>query len=150
MGEWTKRRCGLSRRDNRTQPGVLTPGGRIKDGPALKGRQKLIPHIDRNPLHGTTFYRPVRAAFRYECVLGLKPQAKSCYPFGIKFVSPLRPFAHSPTRPFASGSLPRARRCSRCRCRQRNHRQTAVGLPGITTTVSSLRGILKIVFPIDC
>jgi hypothetical protein len=63
---------------------------------------------------------------------------------GVPRFSPYQGLAHSPFR-----SLSRARRWSR-RCRQRNHRQTAIGLPGIASAVSSFRGILEIVFPIDC
>jgi hypothetical protein len=62
----------------------------------------------------------------------------------------IRPFAHSPFRPFASGSLRRARRWRRGGSRQRNHRQTTIGFPGIASAVSTLRRILKIIFPIDC
>ena len=58
--------------------------------------------------------------------------------------------AGSPSLNSLNSLLPRARRWSHRRCRQRNHRQTAVGLPGITAAVSSFRRILKTVFPIDC
>jgi hypothetical protein len=82
---WSRRRRQpsgrfLSRRDYRTQPGVLTPGTRPKKCPALKGQQIVV--IDGSfgqVLHicGTGSTAPVGAArFSYRH-LGLKPQAQS-------------------------------------------------------------------------
>jgi hypothetical protein len=81
----------LSRRDGRTQPGVLTPGRGKKRGSALKkGRQENLPGGSprENRLHWTTL-PPFRAGSFDGLTWGLKPQAESCHPFGISSSQPL-------------------------------------------------------------
>jgi hypothetical protein len=89
---WTmtwSRFCGqhsfLSRRDYRTQPGVLTPGTCPKM-PALKGRKiGVIDSTLRSLFPGRAFVlRPFRAARLFSSHLGLRPQAESLSPFGTK------------------------------------------------------------------
>jgi hypothetical protein len=79
-------RLALSRRDYRTQPGVLTPGNPPTPRFALKGRKifeidgslgkalRSAAAPDPPPLQGGTF------SDRHP---GLKPRAESYYPFGI-------------------------------------------------------------------
>ena len=84
----------LSRRDYRTQPGVLTPGTDIKDvRPEIGGREVSALDAERDLLKSAylssnnpqpIFRRPFRAGPYCQCVLGLKPQAQSCSPFGTK------------------------------------------------------------------
>ena len=74
----------LSRRDNRTQPGVSTPG-MPPTRPTLKGGRKSVIEgsLDQRPFLRQSFCRPFRAVRRSYPYLGLKPQAESYYPFGI-------------------------------------------------------------------
>jgi hypothetical protein len=73
----------LSRRDYRTQPGVLTPGTDIKDvRPESGGREVFALDAERDPQQ--IFCRPFRAGPYCQCVLGLKPQAQSYSPLGTK------------------------------------------------------------------
>jgi hypothetical protein len=42
----------VSRRDDRTQPGVLTPGYRCRKRPALKGQKIVAAEIELGSIHG--------------------------------------------------------------------------------------------------
>ena len=75
----------LSRRDNKTQPGVSTPGTH-RWRTALKGRQN---RGSRTHLR-SKYLRPFRARRDVRGFLGLKPQAESYYPFGIRSKIPFR------------------------------------------------------------
>jgi hypothetical protein len=75
----------LSRRDLRTQPGVLTPGRNKKD----THPEGVADWIFRDDLTGKRnwgrrFCHPFRAGLDMGGFPGLKPRAQSCYPFGIK------------------------------------------------------------------
>src|ERR1700722_3593629 len=77
----------LSRRDYRTQPGVLTPGTDIKDvRPESGGREVSALDAEGDPQ--PIFCRPFRAGPFCQCVLGLKPQAQSYSPFGTMNSTP--------------------------------------------------------------
>jgi hypothetical protein len=89
----------LSRRDYRTQPGVLTPGNPPTSRPALpvrrsfgmrdeggKGRRIFL--IDRSlgkalPTAAAAVLPPIQGGTFFDRHPGLKPQAESYYPFGI-------------------------------------------------------------------
>ena len=79
--DWTN----ASRRDLRTQPGVLTPGTRpITNRPegAEDGNSDLpfVWSVSAYVKH--RFYRPFRVGSFFNRHLGLKPQAESLSPFG--------------------------------------------------------------------
>jgi hypothetical protein len=106
----------LSRRDSRTQPGVLTPGA-YKKKRRPEGAVEAMPQVcktlikravDQNclpPLQGGSFLA---------CSPGLKPRAESCSPFGTKTsVIPVRKIeatrvstSAKVVRPFGSLALP--------------------------------------------
>jgi hypothetical protein len=90
----------LSRRDNRTQPGVSTPGT-DKESARPEGAEDIVPlaHLSMQAL-GTTLYRPFRAMSFWVANPGLKPRAESCRPFGTNCEKPncmLRPVHQIPT-----------------------------------------------------
>ncbi|MBV9878387.1 MAG: hypothetical protein JO025_26890 [Verrucomicrobia bacterium] len=76
----------LSRRDYRTQPGVLTPGIDKKKSRPEGGGRTIAPDYmgvfkqtdDQN------ICRPFGAGLGLGTFLGLKPQAESCRPFGTE------------------------------------------------------------------
>src|SRR5690242_12768356 len=72
----------LSRRDNRTKPGVLTPGS-VKKAPRPKGAED-ISSASHSPAHGagTIVYRPFRPRSSWVGNPGLKPRAEPYCPFG--------------------------------------------------------------------
>jgi hypothetical protein len=74
----------LSRRDRRTQPGVLTPG--IEKRTARPEGAEDTRSAFRLPKREwlTHLCRPFRAGPSCAGYLGLKPQAQSCSPFGTK------------------------------------------------------------------
>ena len=87
----------LSRRDYRTQPGVLTPGtdkkGTRPEGGGREAFSALDAERDPQRISAAPFLlRPLfpelrrtsRAGPYCQCVLGLKPQAQSYSPFGTK------------------------------------------------------------------
>jgi hypothetical protein len=78
----------LSRRDNRTQPVVLTPGS-DKESARPEGAEDTVPlaHLSMQAL-GTTLYRPFRARSFWVANPGLKPRAESCRPFGTNCGNP--------------------------------------------------------------
>jgi hypothetical protein len=89
----------LSRRDNRTQPVVLTPGS-DKESARPEGAEDTVPlaHLSMQAL-GTTLYRPFRARSFWVANPGLKPRAESCRPFGTNCGKPdctLRPVHQIP------------------------------------------------------
>ena len=72
----------LSRRDDRTQPGVLTPGvdkGRIRP----EGAAEWIVMPQMRKKSGTVCLPPFQGGFVACIIPGLKPRAESFYPFGI-------------------------------------------------------------------
>jgi hypothetical protein len=75
----------LSRRDCRTQPGVLTPGN-DKNLTRPEGAEdiRLVIRAPADRLE-TTLFRPFRARPFWAANPGLKPRAESCRPFGTKF-----------------------------------------------------------------
>src|SRR5258707_4134936 len=93
---------GLSRRDVRTQPGVLTRGSDSKNNPPQRGGRVGAGRADL-PTEGnfrTKIYRPFppsslilelrrtgRARLNVDVFPGLKPRAQSYSPFGIKTFS---------------------------------------------------------------
>ena len=74
----------LSRRDYRTQPGVLTPGTDRKGTRPEGGGREAFSVLECRTRSSTNFCRPCGAGPYCQCVLGLKPQAQSCSPFGTK------------------------------------------------------------------
>ncbi len=94
----------LSRRDYRTQPGVLTPGNTPTPGPALpvrrssgmrdeggKGRKIFL--IDGSlgkalRTARTPVLSPLQGGTFFDRHPGLKPRAESYYPFGISSTNP--------------------------------------------------------------
>jgi hypothetical protein len=106
IGRNTKR-CGvigfrqdLSRRDDRTQPGVLTPGGDQKKDPPQRGGR--IGRLEERQASKWNFGRIVCRPFPPSSLIpelwrtsragpktgtnpGLKPRAESLSPFGTKF-----------------------------------------------------------------
>ena len=93
---------GLSRRDVRTQPGVLTPGTDPKNNPPQPGGRVDAARTDLPPEGNfrTKIYRPFprsslipelrrtgRARLNVDVFPGLKPRAQSYNPFGIKTCS---------------------------------------------------------------
>ena len=73
----------LSRRDYRTQPGVLTPGNTPTPRPALKGRKIFL--IDGSlgkalRTAGTPVLPPLQGGTFFDRPPGLKPRAESYYP----------------------------------------------------------------------
>jgi hypothetical protein len=85
----------LSRRDVRTQPGVLTPGTgqKIARPERAEDIRSAASCLRTNRLL-TTFYRPFRAGSFSVVNPGLKPRAESLSPFGTKafeIVSELTP-----------------------------------------------------------
>src|ERR1700726_2043584 len=74
----------LSRRDNRTQPGVLTPGT-DKESARPEGAED-IGSLVRSSMQalGPILYRPFRARPFWIVNPGLKPRAESCCPFGTR------------------------------------------------------------------
>ena len=81
----------LSRRDYRTQPGVLTPGNTPTPGHALKGRKIFL--IDGSlgkalRTAGTLVLPPLQGGTFFDWHPGLKPRAESYYPFGISSTNP--------------------------------------------------------------
>jgi prepilin-type N-terminal cleavage/methylation domain-containing protein len=82
---WAIASFDLSRRDV-TQPGVLTPGGDSKNNPPQRGGRVDAERPDL-PTEGnfrTKIYRRFRAMPDVDMSPGLKPQAESYHPFGIK------------------------------------------------------------------
>ena len=65
--------------------------------PALKGRQTSRPRFYLAPSRHTKFCRPSRAGYLLYRYLGLKPQAESCYPFGISQTDPIAGCIASPS-----------------------------------------------------
>jgi hypothetical protein len=79
----------LSRRDNRTQPGVLTPGT-DKESARPEGAEDIVPLVRLSmEALGTTLYRPFRARPFWVANPGLKPRAESCRPFGTNVGNPI-------------------------------------------------------------
>ena len=74
----------LSRRDYRTQPGVLTPGTDRKGTRPEGGGREAFSVLECRTRSSTNFCRPCGAGPYCQCVLGLKPQAQSYSPFGTK------------------------------------------------------------------
>src|SRR5258708_34961488 len=100
----------LSRRDCRTQPGVLTPGN-DKNLTRPEGAEDIRLAIpgSANRL-GATLYRPFRAGPCWDHNPGLKPRAESCRPFGTNSNRTLRDLAMR-CRPVAAAHRI-ARRCA--------------------------------------
>src|SRR5260221_3678322 len=89
----------LSRRDCRTQPGVLTPGtDKTLTRPEGAEDIRLAIRGSANRL-GATLYRPFRAGPCWDHNPGLKPRAESCRPFGTNSNRSLRDLA-TRSRPF--------------------------------------------------
>jgi prepilin-type N-terminal cleavage/methylation domain-containing protein len=79
----------VSRRDVRTQPGVLTPGTDQKNDPPHRGGRTVGPLGKQVPnSRGIRDFvcRPFRAVSIMDRYPGLKPRAESCHPFGINSV----------------------------------------------------------------
>jgi hypothetical protein len=81
----------LSRRDYRTQPGVLTPGNTPTSRPALKGRKIFLIDGSLGKALGTAatpVLPPLQGGTFFDRHPGLKPRAESYYPFGKCSTSP--------------------------------------------------------------
>jgi hypothetical protein len=74
----------LSRRDNRTEPGVLTPGTDKKTSRPEGGGRTVVSDFGDVPKQSVdqNILRPFRAPPGPALFLGLKPQAESYSPFG--------------------------------------------------------------------
>jgi hypothetical protein len=72
----------LSRRDDRTEPGVLTPGT-DKRRSRPEGAVGWIITRQMRGMSGTDCLPPSQGGFVMWIIPGLKPRAKSFYPFGI-------------------------------------------------------------------
>jgi hypothetical protein len=74
----------LSRRDNRTEPGVLTPGTDKKTSRPEGGGRTVVSDFGDVPKQSVdqNILRPFRAPPGSALFLGLKPQAESYSPFG--------------------------------------------------------------------
>jgi hypothetical protein len=133
----------LSRRDERTQPGVLTPGNPKKKVPPRRGGRRFLPN--GRPINETAnrYLPPLQGGWSSDRYPGLKPRAESFRPFGTKIKTGRRPsifptLQHSarqnsrtagPTKP----ELYSADRSSRLRKRGALHNQN-VGEVGSTIT----------------
>jgi hypothetical protein len=92
----------VSRRDKRTEPGVLTPGA----DPAPRTRPERAAHNSFEILFHSVAQRlapsPLQGGLSLHRPLGLKPQAESCNPFGTNSDCPYgtksRPPTYLPTR----------------------------------------------------
>ena len=76
----------LSRRDYRIQPGVLTPGGAQKTPRperAVVSVSQAYADVVLKSCRSKISYAPSGLVVVWAYFLGLKPQAESCYPFGI-------------------------------------------------------------------
>ena len=82
----------LSRRDLRTQPGVLTPGGDLRNASPRRGDRIVASGVQtlakRTVDH--KYLPPFQGGSLCVRVPGLKPRAESCSPFGTKSDSFLR------------------------------------------------------------
>ena len=74
----------LSRRDNRTEPGVLTPGTDKKGTRPEGGGREAFSVLECRTRSSTNFCRPCGAGPYCQYVLGLKPQALSYSPFLLR------------------------------------------------------------------
>ena len=73
----------LSRRDNGTQPGILTPGA---DRRTIRPERAVDANVSddaTNETSGTVSLPPLQGGPSIWRFLGLKPQARSSHPFGI-------------------------------------------------------------------
>jgi hypothetical protein len=75
----------LSRRDDRTEPGVLTPGT-DKRTIRPEGAVGLIVTSHMRKRSGTDCLPPFQGGFVMWIIPGLKPPAQSYHPFGISSV----------------------------------------------------------------
>jgi hypothetical protein len=81
----------ISRRDNRTQPGVLTPGNsRSRTRPERAADSSFQDLVRSAPVCHSHSTAPLGRIVLESDTWGLKPQAESCYPFGISSAG--RPF----------------------------------------------------------
>jgi hypothetical protein len=76
----------LSRRDKRTEPGVLTPGSDKKTSRPEGGGRTVATNSANVPKQSVNHdLRPFTAPRGLALFPGLKPQAESCSPFGTSF-----------------------------------------------------------------
>ena len=73
----------LSRRDERIQPGVLTPGTDEENGPPRRGGRVNLVDWSRNEIRNDLSAALSGRVLDRDVYLGLKPQAESFHPFGI-------------------------------------------------------------------
>ena len=74
----------LSRRDYRTQPGVLTPGTDKEGTHPEGGGREAFSVLECRTRSSTNFCRPFGTGPYCQCVLGLKPQAQFYSPFLLR------------------------------------------------------------------
>jgi len=85
------RRLALSRRDYRTQPGVLTPGAdqrTFRPEGAVELVLRLYAELSRANHGSKIYYTPSGRVVMWAYSPGLKPRAESYYPFGICSTNP--------------------------------------------------------------
>ena len=93
----------LSRRDDRIQPGVLTPGYQNKKAPPQRGGRGFWTN-DRSINETTNRHLPpLQGGWSSDQYPGLKPRAESCSPFGTEIRSrqignPISPTLHYSAR----------------------------------------------------
>jgi len=80
-----------SRTDERTQPGVLTPGNPKKRVPPRKGGRRFL--TNGPPINETAnrYLPPLQGGWSSDRYPGLKPRAESFRPFGTKIETGCRP-----------------------------------------------------------
>ena len=74
----------LSRRDGRTQPGVLTPGYQEKEAPPRRGGREFSPKYASTDETTNGYLPPLQGGPPFRPYPGLKPRAESSSPFGTK------------------------------------------------------------------
>jgi hypothetical protein len=84
----------LSRRDLRTQPGVLTPGYQSKRTPPQMGGRGLLATGASMNQAPNRFLPPLQGGRLFDRYLGLKPQAQSYSPFGTLITNHQSPTNH--------------------------------------------------------
>src|ERR1700733_14779805 len=72
----------LSRRDGRTQPGVLTPGYQEKEAPPQLGGREFSPKHASTEETTNGYLPPLQGGPSFRPYPGLKPRAESSSPFG--------------------------------------------------------------------
>jgi hypothetical protein len=110
----------LSRRDNRTEPGVLTPGTDKKTSRPEGGGRTVVSDFGDVPKQSAdqNILRPFRAPPGLALFLGLKPQAQSYGPFGTSL--PQKSKSRPKTKPDT---------CPYFRSHSKPHFSTAILLP---------------------